>query len=100
MCSLNGKSLKNVSINAAGVLSSHLSSIYKRKTAEKCCGFSIAIGCKASADYPFTAPASMPRTKKRCRAKKMIMGRIIDIKAAAVSRCQPAPSEVTMLLIW
>jgi hypothetical protein len=53
-----------------------------------------------SATYPFTAPANRPRTKKRCRLKKTIIGRMIETNAAAVSRCQPAPNELTMLLIW
>ena len=38
--------------------------------------------------------------KNLCKAKKMIKGRIIDKNAAAVSRCHPLPSEVTILLIW
>ena len=35
-----------------------------------------------------TAPAVMPRTKKRCRLKKTAMGARIEKKPAAVSRCQ------------
>ena len=50
-------------------------------------------------NYPFTAPAIIPRTKYFCSAKKTIIGRSMERNAAAVSRCQPAPSEVTMLLI-
>ena len=36
-------------------------------------------------------PASRPRTKKRCSAKKTSSGTRIEMKAPAVSRCQSCP---------
>lgn len=42
----------------------------------------------ARGDQPLTAPAVRPRTKNRCKEKKTTIGRIIVMKAPAVSRYQ------------
>lgn len=36
-------------------------------------------------DQPLTAPEVRPRTKKRCREKKTIIGSTMEMKAPAVS---------------
>ncbi len=41
--------------------------------------------------YPFTDPANIPRTKKRCNPKKISIGKINDKKAAPVRICQFCP---------
>jgi hypothetical protein len=53
-----------------------------------------------ASNYPFTDPDSSPLTKNLCSAKKITIGSAMEINAAAVSKCQPLPSDVTMLLIW
>ena len=47
-------------------------------------------------DQPFTEPASNLRTKQRCNAKKTNIGNAMAMNAAAVNRCQPLPSDVTV----
>ena len=47
-------------------------------------------------DQPFAEPASDLRTKQRCNAKKTNIGNAMAMNAAAVNRCQPLPSDVTV----